>query len=167
MVALHLAQFNIGRLRFDQDDPGAAEFMNALDEVNAAGEMSPGFVWRHQDDSGAAVDTNLYGDPRLIINYTIWESVDQLRQFAYHGAHLDYFRRRLEWFEAHDEASHVMWWIPAGEIPSTAEAMRRLEHLQTNGPTSAAFGFRDAPLFDPESISAASLGGSSESERTQ
>ena len=156
-MRLHLAQLNIGRLRFEQDDPAVADFMNALDEVNAAGEASPGFVWRYQDESGAAVDTHIYDDPHVIIDYTIWESVEQLRQFAYRGLHLEYFRRRLEWFDAHDEPSHVMWWVPAGEIPSTDEAKLRLEHLQANGPTEAAFGFREVQQFDAVWVPAESL----------
>ena len=156
-MTLHIAQFNNGRLRAEQDDPAVAGFMDALDEVNAAGEAAPGFVWRHQDESGAATSTFIYDDQRIIINYTIWESIEQLRDFAYRGSHLDYFRRRLEWFEEKTEASHVMWWIPEGETPPPEEGKRRLEYLQANGPTEAAFGFADAKRFEPVVVPTISL----------
>ena len=151
-MTLHLAQLNVGRLRFEQDDPAVADFMDALDKINSLGEQSPGFVWRYQDDSGSAVDTHVFDDPRVILNYTIWESVEQLRAFAYRGEHLDFFRRRLEWFEEHHEASHVMWWVPAGEIPDLDECKARLDHLRTHGPTPAAFGFRDVKSFEPTAL---------------
>jgi hypothetical protein len=37
----------------------------------------------------------------------------------------------------------VMWWIPAGHIPTVEEAVERLELLRANGPSPSAFGFRD------------------------
>lgn len=151
-MTLHLAQLNIGRLRYEQDDPRVAPFMDALDEVNGLGEQSPGFVWRYQDESGAAVDTHVFSDPRIILNYTIWESVEQLRAFAYSGLHLDYFRRRLEWFDAHTEPSHVMWWVPAGTIPDLGECQARLNHVREHGPSAAAFGFAEAKKFEPEVV---------------
>ena len=151
-MTLHLAQLNIGRLRFDQDDPAVADFVNALDKINSLGEQSEGFVWRYQDESGSAMDTRVFDDPRIALNYTIWESIEQLRAFAYQGEHLDYFRRRLEWFDVPTEASHVMWWVPAGVIPDLEECKARLTHIRTHGPTAGAFGFRESKRFAPEAI---------------
>jgi hypothetical protein len=36
----------------------------------------------------------------------------------------------------------VLWWIPAGAIPTVDEAKERLEHLRVNGPTLYAFTFK-------------------------
>ena len=36
----------------------------------------------------------------------------------------------------------VLWWIPAGHIPTIEEAKERLAHLQTHGPSAHAFGFK-------------------------
>jgi hypothetical protein len=41
----------------------------------------------------------------------------------------------------------TMWWIPAGHVPTLAEARERAEHLAANGPSEFAFSFR--PLFAP------------------
>ena len=49
-----LAQVNIGRLVAPVDDPLLAEFMEALDPVNAAADGAPGFVWRLQTENGNA-----------------------------------------------------------------------------------------------------------------
>jgi hypothetical protein len=51
---MHLAVFNIARLRAPMDDPLIDDFRNNLDPINALAESSPGFVWRLQDESGNA-----------------------------------------------------------------------------------------------------------------
>ena len=43
----HLAQLNIGRIRYEVDDPRMAGFVDNLASVNAIAERSPGFVWRY------------------------------------------------------------------------------------------------------------------------
>jgi hypothetical protein len=40
-----------------------------------------------------------------------------------------------------------MWWLPAGELPTLEEAMRKLRLLEVGGPSPEAFTFQDA--FDP------------------
>ena len=42
----HLAEFNIGTLKHDWDDPRVADFANNIDRVNAIAQRSPGFVWQ-------------------------------------------------------------------------------------------------------------------------
>ncbi|MEL6288602.1 MAG: DUF3291 domain-containing protein, partial [Pseudomonadota bacterium] len=51
---MHLAQLNIGHLRYPIDDPRIADFVANLDRINAVAERSPGFVWRFKDDTGNA-----------------------------------------------------------------------------------------------------------------
>lgn len=140
MSAHHLAQLNIGRFIHPDDHPANADFFDALDEINGLAERSPGFVWRYQDESGAATDTRPFEDPAILINLSVWESVETLREFAYRGDHLGYFRRRSEWF-APGDSEVVLWWVPAGHIPSITESIERLDHLRANGPTPTAFTF--------------------------
>ena len=83
MTGLHLAQLNIGRLRYEVGDPRMAEFIDNLAFVNGLAERSPGFVWRYQDDSGSAIDTRPFdGDPRMAINLSVWDSVEALERFV-------------------------------------------------------------------------------------
>jgi hypothetical protein len=36
----------------------------------------------------------------------------------------------------------VLWWVPVGHLPTTAEAKEKLEHLRVHGPTPQAFTFK-------------------------
>ncbi len=138
----HLAELNIARLRQPLDHPDTAEFVRALGPVNELAESTPGFVWRLVDDDGQSSSyVRLPGedDPLLIVNYSIWEDVESLEHFMYRSGHHTYLRRRREWFEKATEPMVVMWWIPAGTIPTLAEAYDRLKLLRANGPTADAW----------------------------
>ena len=75
----------------------------------------------------------------MIVNLTVWESIEALRDYAYRSDHLDVLRRRREWFVPFGGPSLVVWWVPAGHRPTTAEARSRLDHLAAHGPTPEAF----------------------------
>lgn len=146
----HLAQLNVGRLHQPLDHADTAEFHRALDPINALAESSPGFVWRLVGDEGESSSyVRLPGedDPLLIVNYSIWEDLDSLRHFMHRSGHSAYLRRRREWFEKPNEPHAVLWWIPAGTIPTLAEAYDRLQKLRTDGPTEHAWSFQET--FDP------------------
>ena len=146
MTGLHLAQLNIGRLRYEVGDPRMAEFIDNLAFVNGLAERSPGFVWRYQDDSGSAIDTRPFaGDSRMAINLSVWDSVEALERFVWQTVHKRFYGRRHEWFERMDERYFVMWWVPAGHRPTVQEAVERLRHLQQQGPSDHAFGWESLP----------------------
>ncbi len=146
----HLAQLNIGRLLAPIDDPRIAGFVEQLASVNALAESSPGYVWRLQTDDGDATSIHLFDDELMIVNLTVWDSIESLRAFTYATRHVDVLRRRREWFERLMEAHMVLWWIPAGTLPTPSEALERLDLLRREGPTAAAFTFR-APYPGPGS----------------
>jgi Domain of unknown function (DUF3291) len=105
-------------------------------------DRSPGFVWRLQSEEGNATSIPVLGDDRLIVNMSVWESIDHLAQFVYRGGeHLAVMRRRREWFQRM-KVFMALWWVPAGHLPTVAEAEERLEHLRAHGPTAFAFTFR-------------------------
>jgi hypothetical protein len=137
----HIAQLNIGRAKAPVDSPLLAEFMAALDPINALADGAPGFVWRLQTEDGNATSIRAFEDERMILNMSVWESVEDLVQFVYRSEHVDVMRRRREWFERIDMYM-VLWWVPAGKIPSVAEALERLEYLRERGPTPYAFTFK-------------------------
>ena len=145
MTTLHLAQLNIGRIRYPLDDPRMADFVNNLDRVNAIAEHSPGFVWRLQDDSGNATAIHAFDDPRLLLNMSVWESVAALERFVWQTVHKRFYGRRPEWFEKLDTPHLVMWWVPAGHRPTLTEAKERLEYLAAHGPSDLAFGWESVP----------------------
>jgi hypothetical protein len=137
----HLAQINIARLRHPEGDPRVADFFANLDKVNAAAERMPGFVWRLQDESGDATQLRAYDDPLIIMNMSVWESVDSFETFVWKTVHAPVYRRRTEWFDRLDGPHFAMWWVGEGERPTAAEGRARLEHLAANGPSDHAFGW--------------------------
>ncbi|NJL23265.1 MAG: DUF3291 domain-containing protein [Leptolyngbyaceae cyanobacterium SM1_3_5] len=143
----NLAQINIALMKATLEDPIMAEFANALDEVNAVADRSPGFVWRLQSSTGNATDIRAYSDPRMLVNLSVWRSVEQLRIYVYQTLHGEFFVRRRQWFEKYPGEHFVMWWIPAGKLPTVEEAKAKLEHLAQHGDSPEAFTF--AKLFPP------------------
>ena len=79
---------------------------------------------------------------------SVWDSVEDLRNFVFGGKHSEVLRQRREWFEKLETPITVLWWVPAGHIPSIDEAKKRLAHLQEHGPTPFAFSFRT--IFPPD-----------------
>lgn len=140
--AFHLAQVNIARARYALDDPNFAGFMNQLDEINALADKAPGFVWRLKDDSGNATNFQPYDDPRILINLSVWETVEALHDFVYKTAHTEVMRHRDDWFEKPQSHHMALWWTPADEVPSTLDGTSRLLHLSQFGPTASAFTFK-------------------------
>lgn len=138
----HLAQYNIARLVAPLDSPQIADFIAALDPLNKLADEAPGFVWRHQTDEGNSTSIRVREDPMIIINFSVWEDVDSLFEYAYHSKHVEIFRRRREFFEGHTGAYAVLWWVPEGHEPSVEEAEERLRYLEANGPTEHAFTFK-------------------------
>ena len=141
-----LAEFNVARLRRPLDDAENAEFVAALDPVNAIAESSPGFVWRLVDDDGGSssyVRVPGIDDPLLIVNMSVWTDVESLRHYVTRSGHAAYLRRRREWFERPDGPVVVCWWMPAGELPSPADGQRRLEHLRDHGPSAEGWHLHD------------------------
>jgi hypothetical protein len=143
----HLAQVNVSRLLAPLDSPLLADFMAALDEVNAEADRSPGFVWRLQTEDGNATAVRAFGwdvgdSHGVIVNLTVWRDVEALAGYVFGGRHLEVMRRRRTWFERAVEATTALWWVPAGSLPTTDDAEERVRLLRAHGPTPAAFTFR-------------------------
>lgn len=138
----HLAQVNVARLRAPLDAPELADFVAALEPVNALADAAPGFVWRLQTDEGDATSIRAFDDDMIIVNMSVWESLEALRDFVYRSDHRTFLARRRRWFERMDAPMVALWWVPAGHRPTVAEAKQRLDALEGLGPTPEAFTFR-------------------------
>lgn len=136
----HLAQFNIARIKYPLDDPRMREFVDNVARVNALAEQIDGFVWRLKDKSGNAMGMEVYGDPRILPNLTVWKNVEALERFVWKTVHNRFYGRREEWFEKIDTPL-VMWWVPAEHRPSIEEGVVRLDHLKAHGQSDHAFGW--------------------------
>lgn len=137
-----LAQINVGRTLWPLDDPRMTGFVERLDSVNALAEASPGFVWRLQSDSGNATDIKVSDDPQFIVNMSVWRDAEALFDFVYRSAHREVMVLRRQWFEAPERAFQALWWVPAGHRPSVEEGLAAIARLEADGPTPAAFTFK-------------------------
>ena len=139
---MYLAQLNIARLLAPIDSPQIAEFVAQLDPINALAEQSTGFVWRLKDDSDNATDINPFGDDFMIVNMSVWENLDVLKDFVFRTAHANVMRDRAKWFEKHLTPYMVLWWISKEHIPTVEEAQERLAYLHQHGDSPYAFTFK-------------------------
>jgi hypothetical protein len=156
-----VAQVNIGRLAAPLDSIQLEDFVAGLDPVNAVADAAPGFVWRLQTEDGNATSLRAFeadaegADGGILINMSVWESVEALGAFVYGPAHSAVLRRRREWFEKMADAYTAVWWIERGHIPTIPEAEDRVAYLRRHGPTPYAFTLR--VHFPPPGEDAGSL----------
>lgn len=153
----HLAQLNVGRIKYPQDSAEMADFVGALDAINLLAEQSDGFVWRLKDDSGNAMSFNIF-DENTLPNMSVWRDRDSLFKYVYKTGHAHYLGRRKEWFHMPTEGHMVLWWVPAGHRPTLEDAAERLNYLRDHGPTPMAFTFKRAFAPDGEALAAPAKG---------
>jgi len=151
-VGYHLAQVNIGTTTLPLDAPEMADFTKNLAHVNGLGKQSPGFVWllEGEDSAYGSTDVAWPGKPDMLVNMSVWESIDALKDFAFSGQHRELMARRREFFQKLPDAFAVLWWVPAGTLPTVQDAYDRLEHLKANGPSAHAFMFTRP--FTPQEV---------------
>ena len=146
----HLAQLNIGRILAPIDSEIMYGFTSRLDEINALAEASPGFIWRLKDETGDATSYRPFDDDMLLINMSVWENLDSLKDFTYKSMHVEVMKHRKLWFEHLKTPYIALWWVAEGHYPDLMEAKQRLEKLQLEGPSATVFDFRNpfpAPLI--------------------
>ena len=139
----HVAQVNIAVPRSPLDAPELEDFVAMLAPINALADGSSGFVWRLQGETGDATGIRAFGDDRILVNLSVWETIEALGVFVFASQHNEALHRRREWFERMAEPHLAMWWIPAGTTPTVEEAERRLATVRERGPSPDAFTLRE------------------------
>ncbi|WP_373532527.1 DUF3291 domain-containing protein [Vampirovibrio sp.] len=152
----HLCHLNIGPANAPLSAPEMSGFVENLERINELAYSSPGFVWHLKIDINNPADLALYGVPGLLFNLSVWESVEALKEYTYKGAHAQMMQRRREWFGSMNTPNYVLWWIPAGSLPTLEEAKLRLAHRETYGPSLVGFDFKHP--FEPGYITLGTVG---------
>lgn len=137
----HLAQVNIAFAKDEMDTETMKGFVSRLDEINKIADEAEGFVWRLQSDDGDSTAYRIFKEPLLLVNMSVWESIETLKNYAYKSAHVEMIRDRQAWFRKYASAHQVLWWIPEGYIPTLEDAKEKLDEIQKNGSTVNAFHF--------------------------
>ena len=143
----HIAQFNVARMLAPLDDPLMQDFVNALQPINAIADGSPGFVWRLKDDSGDATAIQAFADETILINMSVWSTLEALKSFVYESNHLTFLRDKNRWFMPYGKPNLVLWWVEQDKLPTLADGTERLEMLSRDGPGPQAFTF--ANVYPP------------------
>ena len=134
----HLVHANVAHARAPLDSALMAGFVSQVDEINLRARATAGFVALPTlPDAGA-----VYTAP-LLLNVSIWESIESLDAFTHQGMHATALERRGEWFEQHGtKPSYVLYWIPKGHIVTEKEIKERLDYLGKHGAKPYAFTFK-------------------------
>ncbi|MFN0194012.1 MAG: DUF3291 domain-containing protein [Aestuariivirga sp.] len=138
---MHLAELNIGKFKYPTSDPRMAEFMDNLDRVNEIAERSPGFVWRLKGDNNNATEFRVGDD--MAVNLSVWEDAKSLENYVFKTVHVQFYKKREQWFALMEKPHMVFWWVPEGHLPSLDEAYARLQDYERNGPSDRAFGWAE------------------------
>ena len=141
MASFHIAQVNVAQAKADMESELMRGFVSRLDEINALADRVDGFIWRLQEDSGSATAIRVFDDPLLLINMSVWADLEALKHYVYKSLHVELIKDREAWFNKMGESHQALWWIPAGHIPSTEEAQKKLEYIRKHGPSAEAFTF--------------------------
>jgi len=152
MSEFHLAQANFARMKASLEDPIMSGFVEQLDYINSLADNAEGFVWRLQNEEGDATDIRVFDDDLILFNMSVWESSEALFEYVYRSDHGKVFADRHNWFLKFERPSLVMWWVPAGALPTVEDAVTKLKYLEQHGPTKDAFTFKEQ--FDPTGQSA-------------
>ena len=137
-----LAELNIATAIAPLDSPELKEFVDNLDYVNGLAENCDGFIWRLKDESGNATNIQMFDDPKVIINLSVWKDVDALKYFMFKTDHINFFKKKAKWFESPKEATYVLWWINDDTMPTVEQGLERLALLREQGETPKAFSFK-------------------------
>jgi len=105
-------------------------------------------VWRLADEGDSATGIRPWRDD-VIVNMSVWESVQALRDFVYGPRNAQVLRRRREWFAGLGSPHLVLWWLPAEQLPTLEQGRARLGLLEAGGPGPRAFTLRQ-PFGPPQ-----------------
>tara|TARA_R110002050_G_scaffold109796_5_gene221192 strand:+ start:2425 stop:2892 length:468 start_codon:yes stop_codon:yes gene_type:complete len=144
----YLAQINIAKMIDAIDSPIMADFVNNLDSINALAERSDGFVWRLKDEENNATTIQVFEDDFIVVNMSVWKSMNALFEFTYASDHVEIFKRKKEWFRKMKEMHMAFWYVEDDCMPTTQQAKERLTYLQKHGETPFAFTFKSK--YTPE-----------------
>jgi hypothetical protein len=148
-----ISLFTFGVLKAPVGDAAVQGFVDRIGDVYAAADGSAGFfdrsvrnveTWEHSWGPMTAPKCTPAGVAltQLAMTLSLWRDLEAVAAFAYRGLHGEAFSKRTDWFISGPWPSYVAWWVEQGHQPSWREAAERIDLLHTQGPTPAAFSFR-------------------------
>lgn len=148
-----VAFVTVGLLREPFGDPVVQGFVDRVPAVFEVAEGARGFISRSVTDyetyerSWGKVERPDYlagfENPRSVaITMSLWEDLESVAAFSYHGLHGEALKLRREWFVDTGASAHVAWWTEDTNKVDPKLAKSKMEQLHANGPTAEAFSLR-------------------------
>ena len=138
-----VAQVNVARILAPLDDPVMVDFVNNLDQLNKLAEETNGFIWRFKEESNERVKTvHLHGYDHILVNLSVWDTVDDLYDYVYKTTHAEMLKRKGEWFTRMKQMHMAIWHMQPNRFPDVDEAAQRLEYIRDKGESPYAFTFK-------------------------
>ena len=151
-MAKKLAVMTMGTLHEPVGHPSMRGFIERIGGVYDAADRSHGFVDRSKRDPetyghswGPILVPECFPPApadQLPTTFSLWDDIESLVAFAYHGAHGEAMPKRREWFKTEDQPTYVLWWVEEGHTPGWQEACERLDHLHEHGCTPFSFDLK-------------------------
>lgn len=143
--------FNLVQANYGEWDPERytpekfQQFMDYGSRIMQQATPGSGFIWSSgnsfYNDSNV---TRIFNEPNAILNLSVWASYDALKQFVFNGAHKEVMQNRDTWLKKLPQQVSVLWWVEVGKMPTIEQAKEKLDLINAEGATPAAFGFRRA-----------------------
>jgi len=151
-MAHKLAFMTFGHLLEEFGHPKVQGFVDRVPAVYDAADATPGFVDRskrsledYSHSWGSIVTPKCWGGEtslKTASTLSIWDDIESVAAFAYHGAHGDAMKKRNDWFEHPGLPEHVAWWVEDVDSVNWQTAADRMDHLHDYGSTAHAFSLR-------------------------
>lgn len=144
-MSKYIAHVNIGYWRPEIGEHEYFRFSELGRSISLDAANNPHLKWQfgtqfYQDPNVMRV----FNEPRMILNLSVWNSLEALQEFVYRKYHHQAISRKSEWFEPLTVASYVLWWVDENSMPTLEDAKYRLEYFNEHGANSEAFNF-DCP----------------------
>jgi hypothetical protein len=133
---MNIAELQIERLIGPPEDPRLSGYHEAVEAHHEALRRAPGFIWTVK----AGEMPELQSSPLDAVFFCVWESARDLEYFSYSAARKTFEVNRAVWFEPVPRERQVIWYLPAGQLPTGADALAKLDLRRLQGDTDAAFG---------------------------
>lgn len=149
--------------------PEVRGFEGLTPAVFREAELAPGFIDRARETDDNVAGSNFerdwgawgkFGAPSFYdggftletdtraSTLSLWTDIDSVFAFVSSGLHAKALMQRGKWFRPPAWPSYAMWWVDGGQIPAWADAVAALERLHAQGPSPAAFSFKQP--YDPD-----------------
>lgn len=84
----------------------------------------------------------------VIQTISIWQDLESMVAFSYHGIHAQGLKRKYEWVQKLSRPNHVIWWIDDEHQATWSEGVERYNRIIKNDPAPDAFNTRS--LYDTQ-----------------